>query len=49
MLKKKVAEFGSGTSQLSNLLAAESNSKFFALDATLNSLKIGKDFAEKNT
>ena len=46
--KKRVAEFGSGTSQLSNVLASRTNSYYFALDATLNSLKLGKDFAKKN-
>ena len=46
--RKSVAEFGSGTSQLSNVLASRTNSYYFALDATLNSLKLGKDFAKKN-
>ena len=36
---------GSGTSQLSNYLAIGSNNKIFALDATFNSLKLGKDFS----
>ena len=46
--RKRIAEFGSGTSQLSNVLASRTNSYYFALDATLNSLKLGKDFAKKN-
>ena len=46
--KKRIAEFGSGTSQLSNVLASGSNSYYFALDATLNSLKLGKNFAKQN-
>ena len=46
--RKRIAEFGSGTSQLSNVLASRTNSYYFALDATLNSLKLGKDFAKRN-
>lgn len=46
--KKTVIEFGSGTCQLSMTLASLTNSNFFAFDVTLNSLKIGRDFAKKN-
>ena len=46
--RKRIAEFGSGTSQLSNVLASRTNSYYFAIDATLNSLKLGKDFAKRN-
>ena len=42
---KNILEVGSGTSQLSNYLAIGSNNKIFALDATFNSLKLGKDFS----
>ena len=46
--RKRIAEFGSGTSQLSNVLASRTNSYYFALDATFNSLRLGKDFAKRN-
>ena len=46
--QKLVAEYGSGTCQLSMTLAASTNSSYFAIDATENSLKIGKNFANSN-
>jgi SAM-dependent methyltransferase len=46
--KKLIAEFGSGTCQLSISLASGTNSIFFAIDATLDSLEIGKKFASEN-
>ncbi len=42
-------EVGSGTSQLSNYLAIGSNSEIFAFDPTLTSLKLGHEFAIKNS
>ena len=42
-------EVGSGTSQLSNYLAIGTNSEIFAFDPTLTSLKLGHDFAVKNS
>jgi 2-polyprenyl-3-methyl-5-hydroxy-6-metoxy-1,4-benzoquinol methylase len=45
---KKIIEIGSGTCQLSNYLAIGTNNSIVALDANLNSLKIGKKFSEKN-
>ena len=45
---KKFIEVGSGTSQLSLALASGTNNMIVALDPTLASLKLGKDFANKN-
>ena len=45
---KKIVEIGSGTSQLGIYLAANTNNKVYCLDATLESLKLGKNFARKN-
>ena len=46
--KKFIAEFGSGTCQLSLSLASGTNSIFFAIDATIDSLEIGKKFSSEN-
>ena len=45
---KNIIEVGSGTSQLSIALANETNNKIVAFDPTLESLRLGLDFAEKN-
>lgn len=45
---KKILEVGSGTSQLSNLLASISNNQVTALDATYNSLLLGSNFSNEN-
>ena len=45
---KFVIEVGSGTCQLSNYLAIGSNNRIYAFDSSLQSLKLGKEFAEKN-
>ena len=45
---KSLIEIGSGTSQLSNYLAVGTNNKIYAFDSSFNSLKLGKDFANKN-
>ena len=45
---KFLIEVGSGTCQLSNYLAIGTNNQIYAFDSTLQSLKIGKEFAEKN-
>ena len=45
---KKFIEVGSGTCQLSLALAFGTNNLFVALDPTKMSLKLGRDFAEKN-
>ena len=47
-LNKSFVEVGSGTSQLSNYLAAGTNNKVFALDPTETSLRLGHNFAVKN-
>ena len=47
-LGKKVIEVGSGTSQLSLALAAGTNNFVVAMDPTIQSLKLGSDFADKN-
>jgi carbamoyltransferase len=47
-LNKKILEVGSGTSQLSIALAARTNNEVVALDPTLDSLKLGYDFARNN-
>ncbi len=45
---KKILEVGSGTCQLSNYLAIGTNNKIFALDTTIESLKLGKKFSDEN-
>ena len=45
---KSLLEVGSGTCQLSNYLAIGTNNEIYAFDASLQSLKMGKEFAEKN-
>ena len=45
---EKIVEIGAGTCQLSNYLAIGTNNRIVAIDANLNSLKLGKDFADKN-
>ena len=45
---KTVLEVGSGTSQLSNYLAIGTNNQIYALDASVESLKLGSNFAKKN-
>ena len=45
---KDVIEIGSGTSQLSNLIAATSNNRVVAFDATYESLMMGKKFSLDN-
>ena len=47
-LNKSFIEVGSGTSQLSNYLAAGTNNKIFALDPTETSLRLGYNFALDN-
>lgn len=45
---KKFIEVGSGTCQLSLAFAVGTNNLIVAMDPTKESLKLGKDFAEKN-
>ena len=45
---KSLIEIGSGTSQLANYLAIGTNNQIYAFDSSFHSLKIGKDFADKN-
>lgn len=45
---KSFIEVGSGTSQLALAMAIGTNNLVVAMDPTLESLKLGKDFAEKN-
>lgn len=45
---KKIIEVGSGTSQLSIMLAHNTNNFVVAFDPTIQSLMLGYDFAEKN-
>ncbi len=45
---KKFIEVGSGTCQLSLAFAVGTNNLLVAMDPTKESLKLGKDFAEKN-
>ncbi len=47
-LNKSILEVGSGTCQLSNYMAIGTNNKIYALDATLESLKLGLEFTKKN-
>ena len=46
---KTVLEVGSGTSQLSNYLAIGTNNQIYAFDSSIISLKIGNNFAKKNS
>ncbi len=46
--KKKILEVGSGTCQLAAYFAIDTNNEVYAMDATLKSLEVGKNFAEKN-
>jgi 2-polyprenyl-3-methyl-5-hydroxy-6-metoxy-1,4-benzoquinol methylase len=46
---KNILEVGAGTCQLSNYLAIGTNNKIFALDATIDSLRLGKKFADENS
>ena len=45
---KTILEVGCGTGQLSLYLAIGSNNKVIAFDPALESIKLGKDFSEKN-
>ena len=45
---KKVLEVGSGTSQMALYFSIGTNNQIYALDSTLDSLKLGKRFAELN-
>ena len=45
---KDVLEVGCGTGQLSIYFAIGNNNRVYALDPTLASIKLGKDFSEKN-
>ena len=47
-LNTKFIEVGSGTCQLSNYFAIGTNMEVVAFDATLESIKIGKKFAQEN-
>jgi SAM-dependent methyltransferase len=47
--KKSFLEVGAGTCQVSNYLAIGTNNEIYALDPTLESLKLGSNFAEKNS
>jgi SAM-dependent methyltransferase len=46
---KSFLEVGAGTCQLSNYLAIGTNNKIYALDPTIESISLGKNFAEKNS
>jgi SAM-dependent methyltransferase len=46
---KSFIEVGAGTCQLSNYLAIGTNNKIYALDPTLESIKLGKNFAKNNS
>jgi SAM-dependent methyltransferase len=45
---KKILEVGSGTGQSSLYFSISNNNKVFALDPTLESIKLGYDFSKKN-
>ena len=45
---KKILEVGAGTCQFSNYLAIGSNNEIVAFDSSLDSLKLGSEFAKKN-
>ena len=44
---KSLLEVGSGTCQLSNYLAIGTNNKICAFDSSLQSLKLGREFAKR--
>ena len=46
--KKKILEVGCGTGQLSNYFAIGTNNKIIALDPTIESINLAKNFAIKN-
>ena len=46
---KSFIEVGAGTCQLSNYLAIGTNNQIFSLDPTLESIRLGKSFAIKNS
>ena len=46
--KKNVLEVGCGTGQLSNYFSIGTNNNIIGLDPTINSLKLAKNFADKN-
>ena len=46
---KKILEVGAGTCQFSNYLAINSNNQIVAFDSSLESLKLGYNFAKKNS
>jgi len=45
---KSLLEVGSGTCQLSNYLAIGTNNQIYSFDSSFNSIKLGKEFADKN-
>ena len=45
---KSLIEVGSGTCQLANYLAIGTNNQIYAFDSSFHSLKLGKEFADKN-
>lgn len=45
---KNILEVGSGTSQLSLYISIGTNNRVYALDATINSLRLACDFSNKN-
>jgi SAM-dependent methyltransferase len=45
---KKILEIGAGTCQFSNYLAIGSNNEIVSFDSSLESLKLGSEFAKKN-
>lgn len=47
-LGKRIIEVGSGTSQLSIILASGTNNQVVAFDPTLESLRLGSDFSKKS-
>jgi len=47
--KKSFIEVGSGTCQLSLALAMGTNNEIIALDPTIESLRLGRDFAKRNS
>tara|TARA_B100000767_G_C19695869_1_gene506129 strand:- start:453 stop:710 length:258 start_codon:yes stop_codon:yes gene_type:complete len=44
---KRVLEIGAGTCQFSNYLAIGSNNEIVSFDSSLESLKLGSEFAKK--
>lgn len=45
---KKILEVGSGTCQLSIMLSHNTNNRVVAMDSTIDSIKLGREFAKKN-